>query len=300
MALTDEKQGQITMAIAMVISGTIGYFVLKSGQSPLNVVFFRCVIGGVGLAGYCLFKGYLKNLHLSKLQLFLLFAGAITLIFNWVFLFTAYNLTSIGITTIIYHLQPFFLLFFSMLALKEKFSRSSFCWLAVAFFGLAVIVSPEGSGFDSRFLLGCASALCAAMLYAITTLMTKKLSGIVRPEVIATSHMAIGAVIFLFLADFSKLPEHPEAWRSIFILGAFHTTIMYLMLYTAFKKASTSSLAILGFIYPIVAVVVDYYAFGHLIKPHQVIGAALILAAGISYNRGVRFPIIGRRQEIKT
>jgi len=38
--------GSWRMALAMILSGTIGMVVTESGQAPLTVVFFRCLIGG--------------------------------------------------------------------------------------------------------------------------------------------------------------------------------------------------------------------------------------------------------------
>ncbi|CAN0624467.1 protein of unknown function [Burkholderia multivorans] len=37
------RAGKLYMFVAMVISGTIGYFVTQSGQMPFNVVLFRCL-----------------------------------------------------------------------------------------------------------------------------------------------------------------------------------------------------------------------------------------------------------------
>ncbi|MCD5984391.1 DMT family transporter [Pseudomonas sp. CDFA 610] len=294
----DEKQGRMAMILAMIISGTIGFFVVSSEQSPFNVVFFRCVIGGAGLLLYCLFKGYYSGIKLTSRQVLFLVVGALTLIFNWVFLFTAYRLTSIGITTIIYHLQPFFLLFSSLLFMKESLKRSNLAWLILAFLGLVIVVKPDQAAMDDRFLLGCLSALAAAILYAITTLMTRQISNVLRPEVIASSHMVIGSLVFLFLADFSALPSTAVHWGAIVTLGLFHTTFMYLLLYTAFKKAATASLAIFGFLYPLVALIVDYFAFDHVISVWQALGAVLILASGLAYNYGISIPFVERKSAV--
>ncbi|MFP5429010.1 MAG: hypothetical protein ACLGJA_25040, partial [Gammaproteobacteria bacterium] len=39
------RRGSVEMMVAMLISGTIGWFVLVSGQPVLEVVFWRCVFG---------------------------------------------------------------------------------------------------------------------------------------------------------------------------------------------------------------------------------------------------------------
>ncbi|REG27017.1 threonine/homoserine efflux transporter RhtA [Archangium gephyra] len=292
LARSDDRVGQFCMLISMVIAGTIGYFVVNSKQSPLNVVFFRCTIGGAGLVVYCLKRGFFRAIRLSTRQKCTLIAGGLTLVFNWYFLFTAYRLTSIGVTTVVYHFQPFLLLLAGFVFLKERPSASSVAWLLVAFAGLVMIAEPGSERLGASYMLGVASALVAAVLYAATTLLTKTLSGSIRPEPIAASHMIIGALVFSLLADFQHLPGSPVELYSVLTLGVFHTTLMYVLLYTAFTKARTTSIAVLSFAYPLVAVMVDYFAFAKSMGPIQTLGGVLILLAGLAYTNRVRVPFL--------
>ena len=59
--MSERTQGMLEMAAAMLLSGTLGYFVLKSGQSAENVVFFRCLFGAVFLGLYCLARGFFRD-----------------------------------------------------------------------------------------------------------------------------------------------------------------------------------------------------------------------------------------------
>ena len=43
------RRGSWEMVAAMLISGSIGWFVLVSGVSVIEVVFWRCVIGALTL-----------------------------------------------------------------------------------------------------------------------------------------------------------------------------------------------------------------------------------------------------------
>ncbi|MFC0398247.1 DMT family transporter [Paraburkholderia rhizosphaerae] len=286
-AAADERMGQAYMFGAMVIAGTIGYFVVLSGQHPFNVVFFRCAIGMLGLAAYCWHKGFFRGLRIDCGQLLNLTLGALTLIFNWYFLFTAYGLTSIGITTVVYNVQPFLLVVAGMLIRKERPARAALFWLVVAFCGVVILAQPATAHPSPAYLLGIGSALAAAALYATTTLLTKSLATTLRPEVIAVCHMAIGTLAFIPLADFHRLPVAGHQVFAIAALGLVHTTFMYVLLYGAFKKAFTTSIAVLGFVYPLVAVIVDFLAYGKLMNGEQIFGGALILLAAMMYATGV-------------
>ncbi len=43
--MSELMQGSLRMSAAMVLSGTIGWFVVASGQPVVDVVFWRCVLG---------------------------------------------------------------------------------------------------------------------------------------------------------------------------------------------------------------------------------------------------------------
>lgn len=122
---TDERLGKLYMFVAMVVSGTIGYFVTQSGQTPFNVVLFRCSIGAIGLSAWCLFRGYFRSIRLDRAAWVKLILGALTLVANWCFLFTAYRMTSVGITTVVYNVQPFLLLISGFFIRREVPSRSA-------------------------------------------------------------------------------------------------------------------------------------------------------------------------------
>ena len=107
---SSERLGLAQMAAAMTLSGTLGVFVLESGQSAWNVVFFRCVFGALSLFLYCWARGLLKPGLFTARTLALALAAGAALVLNWVLLFSAYRLASISLATAVYNVQPFFLI----------------------------------------------------------------------------------------------------------------------------------------------------------------------------------------------
>ncbi len=63
---------------------------------------------------------------------------------------------------------------------------------------------------------------------------------------------------------------------------------MYVLLYGAIQKLPTATIGALSFVYPVVAIVVDRFAFGQTLAWSQVGGAALILLAAAGVNLGWR------------
>lgn len=279
------RNGRMDMIVAMVLSSMIGVFVLESGQQPINVVFFRCLIGAACLLLYCLYKGSFKEFRPSLKQLMLLLIGGTALVLNWIALFTSFARGSIGISTVVYHVQPFFLLFAGALFFGERITLSRLCWLLLCFIGAVLIINPWGVDLKRHpdYLISCAYALLAAMLYAVTTIMTKHLTGI-KPHLIALMQMSLGLVVALPLTNFQALPMHTMQWGSLAILGVVHSCVMYILLYAAYQKLPTSSIAVLSFIYPVGAMLVDFLAYGHTLSWLQLAGAVLILSAALANN----------------
>jgi drug/metabolite transporter (DMT)-like permease len=284
-SLNDEYVGRIAMIIAMTISGTIGLFVVWSGHPAFNVIAFRCTIGLAVLCLYCYFFGILTFRGIPNREKFYVLAGAVTLVFNWYFLFSAYDKSHIGITTVVYNIQPFLLVLLGCIIFRDKLTKTALACLFISFAGLVVIVNPD-TDFTSEslnFLTGVFFAFVAAALYAVSTIFTKLVKSL-RPEMIAVYHMVIGSIIFVPLYNSAFENAANAAVIHLVILGLVHTGVMYVFLYTAFSKASTASISVLSFIYPLVALLADFTFFGTPITLMQLLGSVMIIGSSVVYN----------------
>lgn len=59
--MNTQSRGTLELTAAMVLSGTLGIFVVESGASAFNVVFFRVLFGALALGGYALARGYFRG-----------------------------------------------------------------------------------------------------------------------------------------------------------------------------------------------------------------------------------------------
>lgn len=139
-------------------------------------------------------------------------------------------------------------------------------------------------------VFGLLMALGTALLYTITTLITKQVSH-VSPHLVALIQVMVGVIMLLPLAEFHDLPTTSGPWVDLIILGVIHTGFMYIIMYDSFQKLPTSLLALLSFIYPVMALLVDFWAFNTQINGLQGIGIVLILlaACAVKFNWHVRF-----------
>ncbi|WP_455927133.1 DMT family transporter [Pseudomonas capeferrum] len=281
------RRGSWEMVAAMLISGTIGWFVLVSGVPVVEVVFWRCVIGAVTLLVVCWLMGYLRLELLSYAKLGLAMLSGVAIVGNWLLLFESYAKASISISTAVYNVQPFMLVMLAAVFLGEKITVQKLAWLSVAFVGMLAIVTAHGDQQNTGddYLVGVALALGAAFLYAIAALIIKRLKE-VPPHLMALIQVTTGALLLAPLMRWQSLSASMDAWAALLTLGVVHTGVMYVLLYGAIQKLPTAITGALSFIYPVAAIFVDWIAFGHRLGWLQWLGVAAILLAAAGLQRG--------------
>lgn len=280
--LAAEWPGVWRMLVAMLLSGTIGWFVVESGQNIATVVFYRCLIGGFVLLLYLTAQRGWQQLNARQSGYLLL--GGLALVANWFCLFAAYHLSSISIATLVYHTQPFFLLLITALLQRQAPSATRWAWLALAFCGVALTTGLQFGDNHQQLWLGVGLAAVAACLYAIATLTTRKLTGI-EPAQIAGLQMMLGVLLMLPLEKTSLNELAMPSLAALCTLGLVHTGLMYNLMYSAFQRLPVSSIAFLSFVYPLVAVLIDLWFYQVALSLLQVLGMCLILLAIVANQR---------------
>jgi len=280
-----QKNGIIELTIAMVLSGTIGVFVFESGAQPFTVAFWRCVFGAAALGLYCWVRGFFSDTGFTRKTFLLALAGGVFLVYNWAFLFSAYTKTSISLATVVYHTQPFYVVLLGALVFKEKLTAVKLGRIAVAFVGVVLVTDITSVTVGGDYLLGIGQALLAALLYAFATIIAKRLKGI-RPHLIALTQVTAGIVLLLPFVDFSGTGSIGTGWAWLAGIGLIHTCVMYILLYSSYQKLPTSLIAVLSFVYPAVAIVVDMSVYGTRIHPLQIVGILLICGASLANSLG--------------
>jgi drug/metabolite transporter (DMT)-like permease len=274
----DIRRGTWEMALAMAISGTVGWLVVSSGQKIADLLFWRCLFGALTLLAFCIALGLLRPLPRRRLALAAL--GGVAIVGNWLLLFASYRHASISVATVVYNTQPFMLVALGLVLLRERIAATSLGWLGLAFGGVLLIAQAKSAALPAgaNYGLGIALALGAALLYAVAALVAKMLKG-VAPHLIALIQMTVGTLMLAPWALHSGWPASGAAWGSFTAIGVVYTGFMYILLYGALQRLPTATAGTLSFIYPLVAVLVDHLAFGVRLGPLQWAGAAAILLA---------------------
>lgn len=296
--MTARRQGIIGVALAQTILGTLGLCVLAAGASPLSVAFYRCAIAALAIGAYAVVRGDLGTIvRLPRRVLLLAMLSGFLMVGNWVLFFEAINRSGISIATIVFHVQPLLMVLLGAVMFRERLHLLTFVWFAVALVGLVLAtgVLDKAAGIRTDYL-GIAAALGAAGLYALVTLIAQRLP---RTSGLQLTLVQCLCGAFLLLPWLPLLPWEVtgEQWKWLAIIGLIHTAGVYILLYGALPKLPTATAAVLLFLYPISAIVVDAVWFRHPITLLQLAGFIGVVAAslGITLKWGMR----GRRSAAK-
>lgn len=291
------RGGVWRMVLAMLLSGTIGLFVIESGLQVELVVLLRCLIGAVAL--WLWVRVRREWVSVSRRDMAWLAAGGVALVINWVALFHAYAYAGIGVATVVYHVQPFFLLMASAWS-GERIGWRRMPWMLLALAGVVLSsgVVTEHAGAEARhagmIVWGVLLALLAAALYTLTVIATRRVKHIGAAQTAMMQMAAGGAMLALVLLPLwlqGALALQVQAPLArvvmcVLALGLVHTALMYVLMYGAFQRLGAASIAILSFIYPALALTVDLMWFGIRPGAAQWAGMALIAAAITGYRWG--------------
>ena len=282
--MTRQMEGMIGLIAAQTLLGTIGLCVLESGANPVSVAFYRCAIGGMALALYCQYRGDLTRLAgLSPRILAMAVASGVLMASNWVLFFEGIQRTGIAVATITFHIQPFLVVLLGAFVFRERLQAVTILWIGLALAGLAMATGLSGVELtaDRSYLIGLGATLAAAFLYAGVTIIAKGLTGISAPQ-LATIQFATGTLMLAAFSPANPLTLTAGQWGWLAVIGLVHTGGVYVVLYKALPKLTTPVIAVLLFLYPASAVLVDALAYGHLISTFQLIGLGLIILASLA------------------
>ena len=225
--------------------------VLVSRQAPLRQAFasrapVQQVLRGVLLmADVWLFALALRSVPLAELQ-------SITLVY------------------------PLLVTLFAIPILGEKVGVFRLAAVAVGFAGAMVIVRPGGLPLD----WGVAFAIASAALYALYIVMTRKVSAV---DSASTSLAYTGVVGLVMSTAVGIFFWQPMEWQTValvvLVMGT--TCVGHGLMTLALSLAPASVLQPFNYFTLPWAIVLSATVFGHLIDGVSLLGAAVIVAAGL-------------------
>ena len=278
-----EQQGLWLMVAGGALLGTIGVFVQEAGQHPLITVWFRCAFGALALLLWSAASGTLQDLRLAGKSLLVACATGCLMLLNWTMFFATIPRTSIAVATVVFHIQPIWVILFGAVFLREPISRSQWIATPVALCGLALttgLLDSAGSAQagGSEYILGLLLCLGGSLSYAAVTLLAKSRL-VISPFALSFWQCGVGTVVLAWAPFVLGWPQQASAWAWLAGLGVIHTGFAYVILFAGMARLTLGKIAVLQFVYPLAAVLFDWGIYGTRLSLVQLAGVALMGAA---------------------
>jgi len=275
--------GHLSAFITIIIWGTtfISTKVLLRDFSPIEILFFRFLIGFITLS---LIYPHKLKLTERKHELYFIFAGlsGVTLYFLFENIALTYSLASnVGVIICI---APFFTAIFAHLFLDgENLRPQFFIGFIVAILGIALI-SFNGNMILKLNPLGDILALLAAIVWAIYSIITKKISDFHYNAIQATRRIFFYGLLFiiptLFIFDFkiglNRFTEHINLFNILYLgLGA--SALCFVTWSFSVKIIGAVKTSVYIYMVPVITVVTSSIVLHEKITQLSFIGTALTL-----------------------
>jgi drug/metabolite transporter (DMT)-like permease len=263
----------------------LGVFVEEAGADPLTTVWCRCAFGLAALTLWGVATGRGRELRLSGRGLACAMAAGVLMLANWALFFAAIERTSMAVSTVVFHVQPLWVMLLGAWWLRERVSGRQWWAVGVALLGLVLasglVHERAAGGIDARYLAGVLMCLGGSLSYAFVTLIAKAAKE-VSSFALAWWQCAVGTVLAAAWPLLHGAPSGASAWAWLAGLGVLHTGLAYVLLYAGMARLSTGRIALLQFVYPAAAIVVDWLVYGRALGGWQFAGVVLMGAALLS------------------
>lgn len=279
-----EYTARIYLILSMFIFGTIGIF---RRYIPLPSGALAMLRGIVGAAALLLIMFIIKkppNIRKLKSNLLLLIISGALIGFNWIFLFEAYNYTSVATATLCYYMAPVFVLIASPIFLKEKLNLKQILCSITAIIGIVLVsgVFNQKSVDNKNEFIGVLFGLAAAILYASVIILNKKITNTNSLDRTVFQLGSAGIVILpysLVFEGFEGVSLEINHIILIIIICLIHTTLAYYLYFSAIKSTKAVAAAIFSYIDPVVAIILSALILNENLNLFTVLGSFLILGS---------------------
>ena len=266
---------------ALTLYGTIGLFLHFISYSSEFVVLCRGLLGSVFIFLVLRFRKEKIDRETVGKNLFPLALSGIALGLNWVFLFAGYRY-GIAISSLCNYMAPVIVVVITSLFYKEKINLKQILCIVMAFVGMLMLLGIfEGnSTVDMRCVL---YGSLAAIGFVILVLINRRLQDI-RPLEKTFVQLLFSALIVLPYVYFNG--GFPKAFdlRStilVLILGFLHTGVAYICYFSSIDVLPAQSIAVLGYLEPVLNLLIGALILHEKIGITGIIGALLIILASI-------------------
>lgn len=256
---------------------------------PVQIALIRYSLGVVLLAPMFVRLG-LKGLKTARIGLHL--GRALVATIGQLAVYYAVVHLMLADATAIMFSRPLFITVLAVVLLGEAVGWRRWSATLIGFAGMVVMVRPGHMGFDPASMV----AIAAALLFALSLVLIRKLASTEPPPRILFYYHVSGSLIFLAPALWLWVEPSPLQWLLLFLIGVL-TTIGMVCFVRGFAVGEASIVGPMEYSRLVYAALIGYFVFTELPDAWTWTGAAIIVASTLYVARheakSGRRPMVG-------
>ncbi len=261
---------------SLFIFGFNGIFASYVDATSTQIVFLRVLIGSVVLLGAFAITRKRWTFPDHKRAFGFLVLSGCAMGLQWLLLFEAFNHIGVGMATLLNYCGPIIVIALAPFVFKERMTWNKMLGILVVIGGVLLL---NGTATGSLDLVGILCGLGAAVLYAVMVTFSKKASaiqGLENTTIQILSGLAIVFVVLLVKGEAQvSLPLYSVP--AMLELGIVGTGAACLLYFSGIGTMNAQSVAVLGYLEPLGAVVLSAIILGEAMTGLQLVGVACII-----------------------
>ena len=273
------NNGLFTYLAALLLFGSNGIIAAAIALPSSDIVLLRTFLGALSLVTVLAItqRHKLQAPSRPREAAALLLSGA-ALGASWIFLFRAYQTIGVGISSLLYYCGP--------IIFGEKLTGGKIAGFIAVACG-AFLIAAQGLGGNmpiAGIVCGIASAFCYALM-VIASKGAPHIEGLENSALQVSAAFLTALVLTLLTQGAPSFLSAGVAasidWRAVVMLGVVNTGLGCLLYFSAVAKLPVQTVAVVGYLEPLSAVVFSAVLLGETITPVRLMGAALIIGGAI-------------------
>lgn len=268
----------LTAAVLWGCIGPVAKTAFAQGLTPLEVAFWRAVIGW---AFFCVHALAIRQVGIKKTHLPIMFIFALICVTGFYGSYQlAVNLGGAARASVLLYTAPAWVAFMAAFFLKERISRRAVYGIILCMAGVVLISSSTGSITGHEFSwAGIFFGLIAGFTYALYYIFGKKLFARYHPVTVFAWILILGAACLAPFISFT--PPTGTAWLALLFLGFMSTYLAYFVYARGLVRLRASQAAIIATMEPVVAALLAYLFWQENLGIWGYTGAALVITGVI-------------------
>jgi len=189
-----------------------------------------------------------------------------------------YSFAALGLaeTHAVMAVYPLLIAAMGAILLKERVDAAQWAAIGVGFVGVVVLLEPGGGVFDIKALI----PLFCAGIFATYSILTRWVGGVDAPPVSFFYTGVAGAVAITLIGPFYWTEMSAESWIWMGVLCVLGMTGHFLLI-KAYEIAEAGSLQPFAYLQLVMTSVIGVVAFDEVLDLPLLIGAAIVVGAGL-------------------